>query len=65
MRWGGGGKAAIATAPPHKDLCDTQKPAKIGDVSETAWLFGPENLVKTTFIIISCKKRMDRAFKIF
>jgi hypothetical protein len=42
---GGGGKAAIATVPPHQDLCDTQEPAKIGSVSETAWLFGPEDLV--------------------
>jgi hypothetical protein len=22
---GGGGKAAVATAPPHQDLCDTHK----------------------------------------
>ena len=51
VRRGGGGKAAIATAPPHQDLCDTQKPAKIGNVSETAWLFGPEDLVKTKFVI--------------
>jgi hypothetical protein len=59
---GGGGKAAIATAPPHQDLCDTQKLAKIGAVSKTAWLFGPDDLVKTKFIIIYCKKSMDRAF---
>jgi hypothetical protein len=40
----------------------SQKPAKIGTVGETAWLFGPEDLVKTKFIIIFCKKSMDRAF---
>jgi hypothetical protein len=62
VRRGGGGKAAIATAPPHQDLCDTQKPAKIGVVSKTAWLFGPEDLVKTKCIIIYCKKSIDRAF---
>jgi hypothetical protein len=28
------------------------KPAKIGPVCETAWRFGPEDLVKTKFIII-------------
>ncbi len=59
---GGGGNVAIATGPPHQDLCDTQKPAKIGAVSETAWLFGPEDFVKTQIIIIYCKKSMGRAF---
>ncbi len=57
---GGGGKAAIATVPPHQD--HTQEPAKIGSVSETTWLFGPEDLVRTKFVIIYCKKSMDRAF---
>jgi hypothetical protein len=55
---GGGGKAAIAT----NKICVTQKPAKIGPVIKTAWLFGPEGLVKTKFIIIYCKKSMNRAF---
>jgi hypothetical protein len=62
----GRAKAAIATAPPpHKDLCDTQKPAKIGAVSATTWHFGPEDLVKTKFIIICCKMSMDSLFKSF
>jgi hypothetical protein len=38
------------------------KPAKIGPVSETARRFGPEDLVKTKFIIKYCLKIMDRAF---
>ncbi len=39
---GGGGKAAIATAsPPPRSVSHTQKPAKIGAVSKTAWRFGP------------------------
>jgi hypothetical protein len=29
---------------------------------EAAWHFGPEDLAKTKFIIIYCKKSMDRAF---
>jgi hypothetical protein len=62
VRRGGGGKVVIATGHPHQDLCDTQKPAKIGAIGETAWLFGPEDLVKTKFIMIYCKKSMDRAF---
>jgi hypothetical protein len=56
-----GGKAAIATAPPIK-ICVT--PTKTGEnrrVSKTAWLFRPEDLVKTKFIIIYCKS-VDRAF---
>jgi hypothetical protein len=36
--------------------------AKIGPVTKTAWHFGPEDLVKAKFIIIDCKKSMDRAF---
>jgi hypothetical protein len=60
---GGGGKAAIAPAPTPTKICVyTLKPSKIGSVSETAWLFGPEDLVKTKFIIIYCKKNMDRTF---
>ncbi len=60
---GGGGKAAIATAsPPPRSVSHTQKPANIGTVSKTAWRFGPEDLIKTKFIIIYCKKSMDRAF---
>ena len=43
-------------------LCFTKKPAKICAVSKTAWPFGPEDLVKTKFIIIYCKKNMDRTF---
>jgi hypothetical protein len=31
-------------------------------VNETTWYFGPEDLVKTKFGIIVCKKSMDRAF---
>jgi hypothetical protein len=64
---GGGGKAAIATAPPPppRSVLHTQKPAKIGPVSKTAWCFGPEDLVKTKFIIKNCKKSMNRAFSIF
>ncbi len=59
----GGGKAAIATVPPHQDLCDTHRNRrKTGSVRETTWLFGPEDLVKTKFVIIYCKKSMDRAF---
>ncbi len=50
---GVGGKGTLATVPP---------PAKIGTVSETAWHFGPEDLVKITLIIKYCKKNMDRAF---
>ncbi len=41
------------------------KLAKIGPVSKTAWRFGPEDFVKTKFIIIYCEKNMDRAFQIF
>jgi hypothetical protein len=44
---------------------ESRKPAKIGAVRESAWRFGPEDLVKTKFIIIYCKKSMDRAFQIF
>jgi hypothetical protein len=66
MRAGGGGKAAIATTPRHpRDLCDTQKPAKISGVTATAWRFGPDDLVKTNKVIINCKKNMERAFKSF
>jgi hypothetical protein len=49
---GGGGKDHIETG-------------KNGAVSATAWSFGPEDLVKTKFIIIVSKKSMGRAFKIF
>ena len=41
---------------------ESRKPAKIGPVSVTAWRFGPEDFVKTKFIIIYCKKTMVRAF---
>ncbi len=58
---GGGGKAAIATAPPppERSVLHTQKPAKIGGVSKTTWRFGPEDLVKTKFIIIHCYKSIQ------
>jgi hypothetical protein len=46
---GGGGKAA--------------NQQKISSVSATAWGFGPEDLVKTKFIIIYCKKSMERVSK--
>jgi hypothetical protein len=59
---GGGGKAATITAPPPRYVKYTQKPAKIGAVSKTAWHFGPEVLLKTKFIIKYCEKSMDRAF---
>ncbi len=41
---------------------ESRKPAKIGPVSETTWCFGPEDFVKTKFIIIYCEKSIDRAF---
>jgi hypothetical protein len=47
---------------PPRSVWHTQKPVKIGTVSQTAWLFGPEDLVKTRFVTINCKKTMDRAF---
>ncbi len=56
---GGGGESCYSYCPP------TQKPTKIGPISKNAWHFGLEDLVKTKFIIIYCKKNMDRAFKIF
>jgi hypothetical protein len=60
---GGWGESWYATAPlRHKGLCDAQEPAKIRAVSVTTWRFGPEDLVKTKFITIYCKKSMDRAF---
>jgi hypothetical protein len=63
---GGGGKAAIATAPlPPRSVLHTQKQAKIGTVSKTACRFGPEDLVKTKVVIIACKKSMGRALQIF
>jgi hypothetical protein len=62
----GWGETCYASVPlHHKGLCDTQEPEKIGAVSATTWCFGPEDLVKTTFIIIYCKKSMDRAFEKF
>jgi hypothetical protein len=59
---GGGGKATIANAPPTKICVIHKETGKIGAVSKTAWLFGPEDLVKTKFVKIYCKKSMDRAF---
>jgi hypothetical protein len=58
----GGGKADIATAPPPTtNFCVTHtETGKIGAVSKTAWRFGPEDLVETKFIIIYCKKGMNR-----
>jgi hypothetical protein len=59
---GGGGKL-LELLPFPPNICVTHtETGKIGAVSKTAWLFGPEDLVKTKFIIIYCKKRMDRAF---
>jgi hypothetical protein len=56
MRRGVGGKLVFFWPLRHKGLCDTQETAKIGAVSTTTWQFGPEELVKTKFIIIYCKK---------
>jgi hypothetical protein len=52
---GGGGWVAVGVG-------GKLQPAKIGPVRGTAWRFGPEDLVKTKFIIIYCLKNMDRAF---
>jgi hypothetical protein len=62
---GVGGKLLLllpAPLPPTKICVIHTETSKIGTVSETAWHFGPEDLVKTKFIIIDCKKSMDRAF---
>jgi hypothetical protein len=43
----------------------TQKPAKIGPVNGTAWHFGPEDLVKTRFLIYVYKRAWTGIFKSF
>jgi hypothetical protein len=68
IRVGGGcsqgwGKASIATAPTKICMTHTET-SKIGTVSKTAWRFGPEDLVKTKFIIIVHKKSINRVFQL-
>jgi hypothetical protein len=46
-------------------MCDTHKPAKIGAVNATAWLFWPEDLVKTKLIITSLHKEHKQDFLFF
>ncbi len=59
---GGWGESCYSYCPPTK-ICVTHKETgKIGSVRETAWRFGPEVLIKTEFVIIYCKKSIDRAF---
>ncbi len=57
--WGWGESCCSYWSFPPRCVWHTQKPAKIGTVSKTAW---PEDLFKTKFIIIYWKKSMDRAF---
>jgi hypothetical protein len=58
---GVGGKLVFYCPPPPQRSVSPGK-AKIGAVSATTLRFGPEELVKTKFIIIYCKKSMDKAF---
>ncbi len=50
----GWGESCYSYCPPPqpRSVWQTQKPAKISTVKKTAWRFGPEDLVKTKFIII-------------